>query len=287
MGEIPSAAQRRGGAPLVRLVRFLSCFTYGILPRGGGPAGIPFPGGPAIRTAYAATPRASERVPAGAPGAGMAATVASGPPPAARQRRGGPGLAGHPRRGVHRVLPRRLHPRLLQTGLGTLPSTRLSYSRPGAARLPPPDPALPLPARSFSYALQKRMPEAAVPGTFRAARERIADLRGAPVPLRRIEEILRDAPEDFDTFYARRTPEPGSHTGSIPGAAADGTGIALSKPEGAQRSVRRPTGQKANRQKRATVAAGFPPAPWMGTPEQAVESLFGPNRSVICGFRGM
>ena len=177
--------------------------------------------------------------------------------------------------------PRRLHPRLLQTGLGTLPSTRLSYSRPGAARLPPPDPALPLPARSFSYALQKRMPEAAVPGTFRAARERIADLRGAPVPLRRIEEILRDAPEDFDTFYARRTPEPGSHTGSIPGAGADGTGIALSKPEGAQRSVRRPTGQKANRQKRATVAAGFPPAPWMGTPEQAVESLFGPNRSVV------
>jgi len=46
------------------------------------------------------------------------------------------------------------------------------------------------------------------------------------------------------------------------------------KPGGAQPTVRRTKGQKANRKRMATVAAVFTRAPWVRTPEQVVESLF-------------
>jgi len=62
-------------------------------------------------------------------------------------------------------------------------------------------------------------------------------------------------------------------------AAVDGKGIPMIKPQGRQRALRRTKGQKANRKKMATVAAVFTRAPWIRTPEQVVESLFGRDPS--------
>src|SRR5712692_1574029 len=190
---------------------------------------------------------------------------------------------------------RRLHTRLRKTIFGPVRITRMSYSRAGAASIHPLDEALQLPARSFSYERQKRMVKAAVQGTpvcgsvpdFREAQERIAEISGAPVPTRSIEEVIQDAAEDLDAFYAQRTLEPWTDTGSILVAAVDGKGIPMIKPDGAQPRVRLTKGQKANRKKMrnargtrvprtvATVAAVFTRAPWIRTPEQVVESLFG------------
>jgi len=50
------------------------------------------------------------------------------------------------------------------------------------------------------------------------------------------------------------------------------------KPGGAQPTVRLTKGQNANRKSMATVAAVFPRAPWVRTPEQVVESLFRTER---------
>jgi len=140
---------------------------------------------------------------------------------------------------------RRLHTRRLKTIFGPIDITRLSYSRPGAESIHPLDEALHLPARSFSYELQKRMVKAAVQGTFREARERIAEITGLPVPMRSIEEVLQDAAQDFDAFYAERTPRPWTETGPILVAAVDGKGIPMIKPGKAQRRVRLTKGQKA------------------------------------------
>src|SRR6516225_11246669 len=95
---------------------------------------------------------------------------------------------------------RRLHTRRLKTIFGPVDITRMSYSRPGAESIHPRDEALQLPARSFSYELQKRMVKAAVQGTFREARERIVEMTGAPVPTRSIEEVIQGAAQDFDAF---------------------------------------------------------------------------------------
>jgi len=123
------------------------------------------------------------------------------------------------------------------------------------------------------------MVKAAVQGPFREASERIAEITGATVPLRRIEEVIPQAAQDFDTFYAERTPPTSTDTAAILVAAVDGKGIPRIKPDGGRRAVRRTKGQKANRKKMATVAAVFTRAPWIRTPEQVVESLFGRDPS--------
>ena len=56
---------------------------------------------------------------------------------------------------------RRLSTRSL-TVFGTVELGRMGYSRPGAPSITPLDKALALPARSFSYELQRRLVKAAV-----------------------------------------------------------------------------------------------------------------------------
>jgi hypothetical protein len=178
---------------------------------------------------------------------------------------------------------RRLHTRILKTIFGPISITRMGYCRKGTESIHPLDEALQLPARSFSYELQKRMVKAAAQGPFREAGERIAEITGAPVPVRSLEAVIQEAAQDFDAFYAERTPPITADTGSILVAAVDGKGIPMMKTKGEKQPVRRTKGQKANRKKMATVATVFTRAAWVRTPQQVVESLFGPERSPRAG----
>ena len=148
----------------------------------------------------------------------------------------------------------------------------MGYSRNGAPSIYPLDQTLTLPARCFSYELQRRLVKTAVQNPFHESVEAVAELTGVSVPKRSLVEILRDAALDFDAFYQQRAPEPAN--GSILVAAVDGKGIPMVKPEGTLPSVRLAKGQKANKKRMATVAAVFTRAPWVRTPEQVVESLF-------------
>ena len=167
---------------------------------------------------------------------------------------------------------RRLSARSLKTIFGPVEIVRMGYSRAGAPSIYPLDQTLALPARSFSYELQRRLVKAAVQSPFQESVAAIADLTGVSVPKRSLEEMLREAAQDFDAFYQERAPERAA--GSILVAAVDGKGIPMVKPGGAQPTVRLTKGQKANRKRMATVATVFTRAPWVRTPEQVVESLF-------------
>ncbi len=167
---------------------------------------------------------------------------------------------------------RRLGTRSLTTVFGTVELIRMGYSRPGAPGIFPLDRALTLPARSFSYELQRRLVKAAVQNPFLDSVQTIADLIGVSVSKRSLEQILPDAAQDFDAFYRQRSPEPA--TGSILVAAVDCKGIPMVKPSGAQPTPRLTKGQKANKKRMATVAAVFTRTPWVRTPQQVAESLF-------------
>src|SRR2546428_2458749 len=167
---------------------------------------------------------------------------------------------------------RRLSTRSLTTVFGTVQLVRMGYSRPSGPSIFPLDQALALPARSFSYELQRRLVKAAVQNPFLESVQTIADLTGVSVSKRSLEEILPDAAQDFDAFYRQRSPEPA--TGSILVAAVDGKGIPMVKPGAAQPKLRLTKGQKANKKRMATVATVFTPAPWVRTPPPAIESLF-------------
>lgn len=167
---------------------------------------------------------------------------------------------------------RRLGARSLTTVFGTVELVRLGYSRPGAPSLFPLDQALALPARSFSYELQRRLVKAAVQNPFLESVQTLADLTGVTVAKRSLEQILPDAAQDFDAFYRQRSHGPA--TGSILVAAIDCKGIPMVKPGRAQPTPRRTKGQKANKKRMATVATVFTRAPWVRTPQQVIESLF-------------
>lgn len=186
----------------------------------------------------------------------------------------GPALAVSGPDGVtQRYTHRRLSARTITTIFGPVQIERLGYSRPGAPSVYPLDQALALPARSFSYELQRRLVKAAVLNPFQESVTTIAELTGVTVPKRSVEEIVRDAAQDFDAFYQQRLPEPDS--GPILVAAIDCKGIPMVKPENnAPPAPRLTKGQKINRKRMATVAAVFTRQPWVHTPAQVIESLF-------------
>lgn len=143
---------------------------------------------------------------------------------------------------------------------------------PGQASIHPLDAELCLPARSFSYEVQRHLARAAVCGPFDEAVRVVAELTGVSIPKRSAEQIVLDAACDVDSFYERRSgtkPQPGE----LLVGAIDGKGIPMKKPTPARRVVRRKEGEKPNK-KRVTVAAVFAAAPRKRTPASVVESLF-------------
>src|SRR5215469_2002062 len=167
---------------------------------------------------------------------------------------------------------RRLSTRRLKTIFGPVEIQRMGYCRDGAPSIYPLDRALALPARSFSYELQRRLVKAAVQNPFLESVQTIAELTGVSVSKRSLEEILPDAAQDFDAFYRQRS---AAHaTGSILVAAVDGKGIPMVKPGAAQLTARLTKRQKANKKRMATVATVFTRAPWVRTPQQVIGSLF-------------
>ena len=171
---------------------------------------------------------------------------------------------------------RRLCTRSLTTVFGTVELVRMAYSAPGAPSIFPLDKTLALPARSFSYELQRRLVQAAVQNPFLESVQTIAEWTGVSVPKRSLEEILPDAARDFDAFYQQRSVA--AAAGSILVAAVDGKGIPMVKPGGARHRARLTKGQKANKKRMATVATVFTRAPWVRTPQPVIESLFPTSR---------
>ena len=176
---------------------------------------------------------------------------------------------------------RRLSTRSLTTVFGTVELVRMGYSRPSAPSIFPLDKALALPARSFSYELQRRLVKAAVQNPFLESVQTIAELTGVSVSKRSLEEILPDAALDFDAFYQQRSVA--TAAGAILVAAVDCKGIPMVKPCGAQPRARLTKGQKANKKRMATVAAVFTRAPWVRTPQQVIDSLFPTSRPASGG----
>ncbi|MFN0165648.1 MAG: ISKra4 family transposase [Bryobacteraceae bacterium] len=169
---------------------------------------------------------------------------------------------------------RRLHRRTIRTLVGQVFVDRLGYSRNGFTSTHPLDEALQLPARSFSYDLQKHLIKAAVQGPFQESLDRIHDIAGFPIHKRSLEAMIKEAAQDFDAFYLCRpagTPGPAS---SLLVAAVDGKGIPLVRQPPATRSLRPIKGPKPGGKKMATVATVFYRALWIRTPQQVVESLF-------------
>lgn len=132
-----------------------------------------------------------------------------------------------------------------------------------------------MPARCYSYQLQRRLVIAAVHAPFDAAVALLADATGVVISKRSAEQLVVDTSVDFDAFYAQRTQRGNAQAqGPILVGAVDGKGIPMIKPEAATKTVRRRKGEKSNKKKMATVGCVFSQQPRCRTPEDVVASLF-------------
>jgi hypothetical protein len=98
---------------------------------------------------------------------------------------------------------KRLHTRRLITLFGAVSVTRMGYGCPGQTSVHPLDAELELPARTYSYEIQRRLVKAAVQGPFDEAFGFLWDTTGVGVPKRSAEQIIAEAAVDFDSFYVQ------------------------------------------------------------------------------------
>ncbi len=174
---------------------------------------------------------------------------------------------------------KRLRSRGLVTLFGAVSIQRMEYSAPGQKNLYPLDAVLGLPARSYSYEIQRRLVKAAVKGPFDEATEEVADATAVAIPKRTAEQMMVEASVDFERFYTQRTACLQPDSGPLLVVSVDGKGVPMVKPSTAQRPVRLGKGQKRNKKRMSTVGAVFTQKPNIRTPETVVESLFAESPS--------
>ena len=175
---------------------------------------------------------------------------------------------------VAELRARRKDPCEIVSIFGSVQAQRTAYVAKNQAAVHPLDAQLNLPARSFSYEVQRRLAEETVRGPYDETVESLAQNLGVGVPKRSAEQVALDAAADFDAFYQERQVAAAESSAPIVVAAVDGKGVPLVKPAGGERVVRRTKGQKANKKKMATVAAVFTIQPRIRTPEEVTASLF-------------
>ncbi|MQA91866.1 MAG: ISKra4 family transposase [Gemmatimonas sp.] len=181
---------------------------------------------------------------------------------------------GSPDGGTLLCTRKRIHVRSLITLFGEVSIARMGYSCRGHRSLHPLDAELQLPARIYSYEVQRRVVKAAVQGPFDEAIGLLADLNGIAVPKRSAEQIVLDASVDFENFYAQRRGSVCEVEAAILVGAIDCKGIPMVKATQAEKTVRLGKGKKRQKKRMSTVAAVFCQTPEPRTPDQVVESLF-------------
>jgi hypothetical protein len=209
----------------------------------------------------------------------------------------GSGRVGHAVCGSDGVV--RSHKRdHMETGyksvFGAVRVARTGYSQRGVASLFPRDAQLNLPAHGYSHRLQKRVAAKAVKASFEGVVNDIATETGVRIGKRQVEQIVSDAAQDFDAFYAQGCAEEVQqqvHAKPIQVLTFDGKGVVM-RPEALREATRKkaegsaqrpPRGfarqEKSHRKRMATVAGIYHVDRHMRSP-QTVARQFAPLRLV-------
>jgi len=168
----------------------------------------------------------------------------------------------------------RIDERKIVSIFGDVTARRSAYAAPECEAIHPLDESACLPARSFSYEVERRVVDEAVRGPFDEVIESVTKSTGNVLSKRSAEDVVADAAKDFDAFYATRTAPPSAATGPILVGSVDCKGVPMVKEQKARHAVRLKKGEKPNKKKMATVGAVFTQQPRLRTPEQVVASLF-------------
>jgi hypothetical protein len=145
--------------------------------------------------------------------------------------------------GVPRRRAERGHARTVVTWFGPVVVRRMAYRAPGAANLHPADAALDLPARRYSWAVQRAAVRYALAGSYEQTQVWLQDLTGASVGKQQLEQILAEAARDAPGFYAARQETAAVQAGLPLAISADGKGVAM-RPEARRAETARKAGKR-------------------------------------------
>lgn len=189
--------------------------------------------------------------------------------------------------GIERPLERKDGSRQLGTVLGTVTVPRSGYYARGSSSLFPVDADLNLPQEKHSMTVRRRAAELAALSSFETSTELLRKMTGSTAGKRQVEELVRTAALDFDSFYANTTLNPAlGKTGPVLVLTFDMKGVVLRKedlrPEtraAAAQDVpssaldKRKVNRKLHRKRMAMVAAVYTVEHYVRTPEQVVATL--------------
>ena len=179
----------------------------------------------------------------------------------------------------------RAHDRGLATIFGDVRVKRLGYGAEGMESLHPLDAELNLPDELYSFGLRRRAAVEAAKGSFDETVKSLVNQTGTEVPKRQVEQIVRRAAVDFDTFYVERSPPKGTRSASILVLTSDSKGVVMRRSDlrpktrkAAEKkryklNNRLTKGEKRNAKRMATVVAVYTTAPFVRTPQEIVRLL--------------
>jgi len=178
--------------------------------------------------------------------------------------------------------------RALETLLGTVQVTRAGCGARGRETLFPLDAELNLPTERYSFGIRRRAAEEATKGAFDEVVKILGTHASAAVAKRQVEEVVRRAAQDFDSYYLDRRLAWPTETGpssKILVLTFDGKGVPMRPSDlrpatqaAASRRQRKLTtrltkGEKRHVKRIAQVAAVYTIAPFVRTAEDLIREL--------------
>ena len=175
--------------------------------------------------------------------------------------------------------------RRLMSILGEVFVARLQYGQRELSSLFPGDAALNLPEETYSHGLRRVAAFHASTSSYQITKECIEMHTGGKIPPRQIEQLLRRAAVDFDTFYEENIATGPEETNDLLILSLDGKGIVMRKEylreetkKKAEQSSHKidkhlSPGEKRNRKRMATVAAVYRIQEFVRTPEEVMAEL--------------
>jgi hypothetical protein len=160
---------------------------------------------------------------------------------------------------------------------GKFAVARTCYRAPGEPGIFPLDAQVNLPARCYSYFLQEWMTLFEVEHPFKESAGFFAQLFDLEVAESVLMEVAKEAPQDYEGFYAQR-PVPRADTeGELLVVSFDGKGVPMIKEEASKLKAKLGTGEKRQKKKEALVGVSYTVDPKPRSPEALAELLVEPE----------
>jgi hypothetical protein len=160
---------------------------------------------------------------------------------------------------------------------GKFAVARTCYRAPGEPGIFPLDAQVNLPERCYAYFLQEWMTWFEVEHPFKERAGFFAQLFDLDVAESVVMEVAKEAPQDYEDFYAQRPMPPEESAGELLVVSVDGKGVPMMKEEAVKLTAKLGTGEKRQKNKEALVGVSYTVDPKPRSPEALAELLVDPE----------